>query len=98
MWAYILHILNLRDLCGIQVESPAFKGELWVGDADSGVISINMVSKPVGTDEVTPRKSMHREKGKGSMLNLEAFQHIETDKAENSLPLIPLTALHLHLD
>lgn len=65
------------------MDSPAFQGELWAGDADSGVIGLNMVSEPVGTDEGTPRKSMYREKGKGSMLNLEAFQHIETDKAEN---------------
>lgn len=43
-----------------QVESWAFTGELWAGDVDSGMISITMVSEPMGNSYflVTPRKSM----------------------------------------
>lgn len=43
-----------------QVESPAFTGELWAGDVDSGVIGITMVSEPMGNSYflVTPRNSL----------------------------------------
>lgn len=46
-----------------------------------------MVSEPMGTHEVNPRK---RKKGRRSRSSFKEFQHLAVDKAENSLSLIPL--------